>query len=262
MEIIEGVGAALVLFILACGLMLLLRFLSQKRTLREIHHITPQTGPSCGEKVIPGDIEQWISIESANRKNPVLLFLHGGPGMPIPSGIGFRNRHKIQIQAFTLVFCDQRGAGKLYNPQIPEHSLNIEQFLSDTKALIDFLKDRFQTQSIFLAAHSWGTILAMNYIYRYPEDIRAYLAFEQIVNSIKADQIAYNWALEKCTSDNKLNRLKRLLRIGPPPDDHKNRGAVAKYSRNQEHITPKMKRQKLLEYSKASFRCQFHLTTA
>ena len=42
--------------------------------------ITSQNGIDEGRYVAIGDIQQWITIRGENRDNPVLLFLHGGPG--------------------------------------------------------------------------------------------------------------------------------------------------------------------------------------
>jgi hypothetical protein len=63
-----------------------------------------------GRYVAIGGIEQWITIRGEDRRNPVLLFLHGGPGDATnPWGYaGFRP----WLKAFTVVQWDQRGAGR------------------------------------------------------------------------------------------------------------------------------------------------------
>jgi pimeloyl-ACP methyl ester carboxylesterase len=173
MALIRGILIVVAIIILNIGILFLYRYLIQKRTLRDILKNISPNGISCIEKINLGGIDQSISIESGNRNNPLLLFLHGGPGMLIPSGVGFRNKHQGITKLFILVSWDQRRAGNSYNPHIPEQSLNVSQFVADTDALIEYLKNLFHASKIILAAQSWGSIIAMNYIANYPDDIYA-----------------------------------------------------------------------------------------
>ena len=55
-----------------------------------------------------GGIEQWLTIDGSDRDNPVVLFLHGGPGdaqSPYAAGL-----YAGWDKDFTLVQWDQRGA--------------------------------------------------------------------------------------------------------------------------------------------------------
>lgn len=57
-----------------------------------------------------GGIEQWVTIHGQDRDNPVLLFLHGGPG-DVTSPWSYAlfapwERH------FTVVQWDERGSGR------------------------------------------------------------------------------------------------------------------------------------------------------
>ena len=59
-----------------------------------------------------GGIGQWITIRGESKRNPVILFLHGGPGdaySPFAESL-FGTWEKD----FTLVQWDQRGAGRTY----------------------------------------------------------------------------------------------------------------------------------------------------
>src|SRR5579859_292608 len=85
-----------------------LKFL-RTRNEREFAVKTPN-GIDEANYVKIGGIEQWITIRGEDRKNPVLLLLHGGPGDATnPWGYaGFRN----WLKYFTVVQWDQRGAGR------------------------------------------------------------------------------------------------------------------------------------------------------
>src|SRR5258708_26701515 len=72
-----------------------------------------------------GGIEQWITIRGANRANPVLLFVHGGPGDAQSS---LRSAYAVYEKDFTIVQWDQRGAGRTYekNPNSPPEPERVE----------------------------------------------------------------------------------------------------------------------------------------
>ena len=61
--------------------------------------------------VLIGGIEQWISIRGQDRDNPVILVLHGGPGV---SNAPFAPAFIPWEKDFTLVEWDQRGAGRTF----------------------------------------------------------------------------------------------------------------------------------------------------
>jgi hypothetical protein len=61
------------------------------------------------ETVTLGGLEQTITIRGADTTNPVMLFLHGGPGMPSSPWASWNNIHADLEQNFVLVHWDQRG---------------------------------------------------------------------------------------------------------------------------------------------------------
>jgi len=93
------------------------------------------------EKVRIGGINQCVLIRGHDVNNPILLFLHGGPGSA-QIGIAYKFQRKFE-KYFTVVQWDQRGAGKSFSFKIPKQSMNIEQFIIDSNELIEQLKKRF-----------------------------------------------------------------------------------------------------------------------
>lgn len=139
------------------------------------------SGISSIEKVLLGGIEQYILIQAEDPTKPVLLFLHGGPSMPV-SGVSNRGTDytiatntKELVKNFVLVFWDQRGTGKSYNRMIKRETMTLNQFISDANELIDLLRERFCQQKIFLAGHSWGTLLGLSLVHQYPEKFYSYI---------------------------------------------------------------------------------------
>ena len=166
------------------------------------------------ESVLIGDVEQWLTIRSENNSNPILLYLHGGPGMGyIPFGSDFNS---IIEKHFVVVHWDQRGAGKSCDSGTPNSTLNIEQYLMDTFELVNYLRKRFNQQKIYLVGHSWGSILGVKMAQRYPELFHAYVGIGQVVDMNRGETISYQFVLDKATKENNEKAIKGLAKIKPP----------------------------------------------
>lgn len=143
------------------------------------------------EKIELGGLEQWVLIRGADRSNPVLLWLHGGPGgaqMPFSHYVDRElERH------FVVVHWDQRGAGKSNHGGFDEHTMHIERYIEDARELIEHLRRRLDADRIVLLGHSWGTRLGMHLIKRYPEHFDAYIGVSQTVSHDRATVIAHEW---------------------------------------------------------------------
>lgn len=158
-------------------------------------------------------VQQGMFIKSRNVNNPVLLFMHGGPGMPeywltqdFPTGLE---------EHFTVVWWDQRGAGLSYNANIPPESMTAEQFISDTLEVTNYLRQRFGKEKIYLLAHSWGSYIGIQTAAQHPELYYAYIGMGQISHQIKSEQLAYAYGLEYYKKAGNLDMVRRL-EAAPP----------------------------------------------
>jgi pimeloyl-ACP methyl ester carboxylesterase len=125
----------------------MLRSYHQRKRLKQINSKLKPNGISSVEAVQLGGIQQHIVIQAGDVTNPILLFLHGGPGMPDP-GVAYRGleytiatRVDGLIKNFVVVYWDQRGTGKSYNSDIPPETMNLNQFYSDSNELVDYLRE-------------------------------------------------------------------------------------------------------------------------
>ncbi len=167
------------------------------------------------EEVELGGIKQWIQIRGADNANPILLFLHGGPGFP-EMPFAYLDSKELE-KHFIVVNWDQRGCGKSYYPELPKETLTLEQILLDTKELVQFLKHKYSKDKIFLVGHSWGSILGIYSVSRHPEDFYAYVGMGQVINSNEGELISYRYALRKANEENDTMSVDQLKRIGLPP---------------------------------------------
>ena len=167
------------------------------------------------EKIKLGGLEQAILVRGKDISNPVLLFLHGGPGYP---QISFARKYEKKLENnFVVVNWDQRGSGMSYSSNIPKESMNRDQFIEDTKELIDYLCEKYEKEKIYLVGHSWGTELGLYVVDKYPEKVAAFISIGQVVNGIESEVISYDYVLEMANKNKEQKALDDLMRIGEPP---------------------------------------------
>ena len=124
------------------------------------------------EKIPLGGVGQWVLIRGRDRDKPVLLFLHGGPGMPamyLAHAFG-----RDLERDFVVVHWDRRGAGKSFDAASDRTGLSVSRTLEDTYELTRLLRTRFGRDRIYLVGHSWGSYLGLLAARGHPE---YYLAF-------------------------------------------------------------------------------------
>ncbi len=152
---------------------------------------------SLSEKVFVeiNGTRQGMIIQSTDVTHPVLLFLHGGPGMPEfflntthPSGLE---------QDFTVVWWDQRGAGLSYDPDIPPDSLTVAQMIADTVAVTQYLLQRFGQEKVYLLGHSWGSFLGLQVARAAPELFHAYIGMGQVSYQLRSEVAAHRIMTEQ-----------------------------------------------------------------
>jgi pimeloyl-ACP methyl ester carboxylesterase len=132
---------------------------------------------------------QGIILQSADPANPVLLFLHGGPGMP---QFFLNGTHPTGLeQEFTVAWWEQRGAGLSFDPSVPPETMTMDQMIADTVAVADYLRDRFGQERIVLLGHSWGSFLGLQVAARAPDRFLAYVGMAQAVHQLRSEELAH-----------------------------------------------------------------------
>lgn len=165
---------------------------------------------------VNGD-RQNIHIRSNNADNPVLLFVHGGPGVSDRCFV-MPNQTKHLVNDFTMVCWDQRMAGKNYRTARAKETMTLEQQVEDLNAVVLYLCGRFSKEKIYLVGHSWGSILCCLYLPKYSEHIKAYIGMGQFVNGPLNESMSYDFVYEYAKEHHDTKALKELERIGRPVD--------------------------------------------
>jgi pimeloyl-ACP methyl ester carboxylesterase len=164
-------------------------------------------------KVTLGGLPQKIHIKSTDARNPVLLFLHGGPGVC--------NRHAVMTahadlaKDFTIVAWDQRGSGGSYKGAAVG-TLTVDRLVEDAKELVLWLCGELNKDKVFIIGGSWGSELGTLLAHRYPEHIAAYVGFGQVVNGAKNEEISYGFSLKEAEKAGDGKSVEILKKVGPP----------------------------------------------
>jgi len=153
-------------------------------------------------------VKMGMVIKSENPANPVLLFVHGGPGMPeYPlTDVYTPGLEKL----FTVVWWDQRGAGLSYSSDIPVATMTTTQFVADTVGVTNYLRDRFQQDKIYLMGHSWGSYIAIQAAAASPQLYRAYIGVGQISDQMTSEKLAYEYLVDHYAENGDQKTLERL----------------------------------------------------
>jgi pimeloyl-ACP methyl ester carboxylesterase len=184
----------------------------------------PFRGP--GGEVVPGSIaeisyrrlgglDQWVMIRGESVANPPLILLHGGPGLS--EAALFRHFNAPLEKSFTVVYWDQRGAGKSFDRGIPPSSMTVERFICDLDELVEAVCRRLGKAKVAVFGHSWGSALGVLYAARFPDKVAAYVGSGQIGDWAAGESASYAFALAEAQRRGKHRAVKRLRALGPPP---------------------------------------------
>lgn len=139
-----------------------------------------------------GGIKQGYFIRGVNENNPIILFLHGGPGSPELSMIKNTELEKY----FTICYWEQRGAGMTFSTSIDPATMTTKQLVEDTRQMTDSLKKWYGVEKIYLMGHSWGSYLGIKTIEKHPELYYAYMGIGQVSNQLESERRAYDYIVD------------------------------------------------------------------
>jgi pimeloyl-ACP methyl ester carboxylesterase len=162
-----------------------------------------------------GGEDQVVMIRGASPDKPVLLYLSGGPGQ---SDLALaRVLSSGWTKDFVVADWDQRGNGKSYAAFEPAATMTLDQAVSDTIELTEYLRTRFAEQKIYLMGESWGTVLGVLAVQRRPDLYYAWLGSGQMVSLVETDRRIYHDLVAYATRTGDSGLLAKLQEMGEPP---------------------------------------------
>ncbi|WP_129789866.1 alpha/beta fold hydrolase [Promicromonospora panici] len=172
----------------------------------------PEAGVNRQQWVRLGGIEQWITVRGHDRRNPMLLVVHGGPASPY---IPFNPLLSSWEQVVTVVQWDQRGAGRTFVRNGPDPALTVDRLVDDGIQLARWITRELGHHRIILMGSSVGSVIASRMVRAEPQLFAQYVAANQVGVGSRAD----SWRQTRAALDRggKRGSVAALDALGPDP---------------------------------------------
>lgn len=181
--------------------------------------VTPN-GIEVSEAIDLNGLPQWVTIRGADKANPVLIYVHGGPGAA-EMGRAWPYQ-KAWEDYFTVVQWDQPGTGKTLRSAgeaANRAHLSRAAMTQDLIALIEHVRGRVGARKVILLGHSWGNVIGLDAAMARPELIAAYVGVGPLM-ALRANEAAQYEALLKIAAErNDATALAELKALAPYPGD-------------------------------------------
>jgi pimeloyl-ACP methyl ester carboxylesterase len=164
-----------------------------------------------------GGIPQWVTVKGDRCANPVILFVHGGPGNPM--SLFSDAIYGGWAADYTIVQWDQRGSGMTYGKNRPSDDtpLTIEQISDDGIELARYLTQHLGKRKVILMGGSWSSIIAIHMIKAQPQLFTAYLGWSQMVSYRDNPPATYARVLGMARQAGDTDSVTKLEALGAPP---------------------------------------------
>ncbi|MFL0373806.1 alpha/beta fold hydrolase [Paenibacillus amylolyticus] len=149
-----------------------------------------------------------VMIRGVDRTNPILIFVHGGPGC---SEIPYVRKYQKELeQYFTVVHYDQRGSGKSYHFFEDYSNLTTDVLVDDLLALRGYVSKELGQEKVILIGHSFGTYIGMKAAAKAPTQFHAYIGIGQMANTLQSELESLEYTYEQAKQAGNAEDVKKL----------------------------------------------------
>jgi pimeloyl-ACP methyl ester carboxylesterase len=172
-------------------------------------------------------IEQYLLHYISEPALPVMLFLHGGPGMA-ESTFAYTFQKGLS-ELFTIVHWDQRGAGKTLTKNKKNSNYpTIDKLLEDLLEVVRYLKKKYAKEKIVILGHSWGSMLGTLFVQKHPQEVLYYIGAGQLVDVIENEKAGYKKLRQLIIAAGNQKDMARLVKIGDYPESNYEKPMIKK----------------------------------
>ena len=194
-------------------------FAPGRAIIADLDRIVTPAGVQEDFEVTLGGARQVVNVRGADRANPILLFIHGGPGaVEMPIAWSFQRPWE---DFFTVVQWDQRGAGRSYplnNTAELAPTMTLERYRDDAIELIEQLRERYGKRKVFVVGHSWGSAIGLSVAIKRPDLLYAYIGMGQAIDWRANERIGMAWTLEQARARGDTEAIEAITALKPYPD--------------------------------------------
>lgn len=171
-------------------------------------------------------IEQFLlHYNNVNTQLPVLLFIHGGPGMS-ESNFSYVFQDGI-ADLYTVVHWDQRGSGKTLSKNKNIYP-TMKELLDDLLQVVLYLKSKYRKDKLVILGHSFGSLLGTLFALTHPEDVLYYIGAGQFISITENEKVGYEKLKELIIKVDDKKDLAKLREIGDYPENNYDKPMIKK----------------------------------
>ena len=166
-----------------------------------------------------GGARQVVNVRGADKANPILVFVHGGPGaVEMPFAWAFQRPWE---DVFTVVQYDQRGAGRSYplnDRKTLAPTMTLDRYRDDAIELIELLRKRYGKRKVVLMGHSWGSIVGLSVAIKRPDLLYAYVGVGQGIDFRAGEKAGMAWTRAQALAAGNREAVAAIDALAPYPE--------------------------------------------
>lgn len=191
----------------------------ERADIGEAQQVNADTGIQSLEAVMIGGVRQWVKIQGEDTRNPVIVFIHGGPLNPMmPWGHLYAKKWD---SAFTVVQWDQRGVGKSREDPATGEPIamgtDIATYVQDAIEVINHVRARTGQDKVFLIGHSWGSVVGLRVAEERPDLLHAYIGTGQLLDMEENEATTFELTLDAARAAGNTEAVAELEAVMPYP---------------------------------------------